>query len=159
MTKDSLLKVKSIAERSWPALSDNWSWKPNFGLFESDLFTQVLLYVASQKRKENYIWYFIWTVCQQTITISYQALISSKSKKLKIIKGWKESGMWIKKQHVHCLYRAPDRPFIEAERTTQDGGPLNTGKVGVSLYPIWLLYEACISQTSQITARRIDLSA
>ena len=36
----------------------------------------------------------------------------------------------------HCLYRAPDRPFLEAERTTQDGGPLNTGKVGVSLYPL-----------------------
>ena len=26
--------------------------------------------------------------------------------------------------------------FLEAERTTQDGGPFNTGKVGVSLYPI-----------------------
>ena len=36
----------------------------------------------------------------------------------------------------HCLYRAPDRPFLEVERTTQDGGPFNTGKVGVSLYPI-----------------------
>ena len=37
---------------------------------------------------------------------------------------------------IHCLYRAPDRPFLEVERTTQDGGPFNTGKVGVSLYPI-----------------------
>ena len=37
---------------------------------------------------------------------------------------------------LHCLYRAPDRPFLEAERTTQDGGPFNTDKVGVSLYPI-----------------------
>ena len=36
----------------------------------------------------------------------------------------------------HCLYRAPDRPFLEVERTYQDGGPFNTGKVGVSLYPI-----------------------
>ena len=26
--------------------------------------------------------------------------------------------------------------FLEAERTTQDGGPFNTGKVGVSLYSI-----------------------
>ena len=26
--------------------------------------------------------------------------------------------------------------FLEAERTTQDGEPFNTGKVGVSLYPI-----------------------
>ena len=40
-TNDSLMKVESIAECSpwsilqyfWPALSDNWSWKPNFGLF------------------------------------------------------------------------------------------------------------------------------
>ena len=47
------MKVKSIAECSlwsilqyfWPALSDNWSWKPIFGLFESGRFTQVLLYV------------------------------------------------------------------------------------------------------------------
>ena len=46
------MKVKSIAECSkgsimqyfWPALSDNWSWKPIFGLFESGRFTQVLLY-------------------------------------------------------------------------------------------------------------------
>ena len=26
--------------------------------------------------------------------------------------------------------------FLKAERTTQDGGPFNTGKVGVSLYSI-----------------------
>ena len=33
----------------WPALSNNWSWKPNFGLFESGRFTQVLLYVLLLK--------------------------------------------------------------------------------------------------------------
>ena len=52
MTNDSLMKIKSIAECSpwsilqyfWPALSDNWSWKPIFGLFESGCFTQVLLW-------------------------------------------------------------------------------------------------------------------
>ena len=46
------MKVESIAECShwsilqyfWPALSDNLSWKPIFGLFESGRFTQVLLY-------------------------------------------------------------------------------------------------------------------
>ena len=40
MTNGSLMKVESIAECSpwsilqhfWPALSDNWSWKPIFGL-------------------------------------------------------------------------------------------------------------------------------
>ena len=51
MTNGSLMKVESIAECShwsilqyfWPALSDNWSWKPIFGLFESGPFRQVLL--------------------------------------------------------------------------------------------------------------------
>ena len=51
MTDGSIMTVKSIAECSpwsilqyfWPALSNNWSWKPIFGLFESGSFTQVLL--------------------------------------------------------------------------------------------------------------------
>ena len=34
-------------EYFWPALSDNWSWKPMFLLFESGHFRQVLLYVLS----------------------------------------------------------------------------------------------------------------
>ena len=46
MINGSLMKVESIAECStwsnlqnyWPALSDNWSWKPNFGPFESGRF-------------------------------------------------------------------------------------------------------------------------
>ena len=54
MTNGSLMKVESIAECSlWsilqyflPALSDNWSWKRIFGLFESGSLTQVLLYVS-----------------------------------------------------------------------------------------------------------------
>ena len=52
MTNGSLMKVESIAESSpWSivqyflhVLSDNWSWKPIFGLFESGRFTKVLLY-------------------------------------------------------------------------------------------------------------------
>ena len=52
MTYGSLMKVESIAECShwsilqyfWPTLSDSWSWKPIFGLFESGRFTHVLLY-------------------------------------------------------------------------------------------------------------------
>ena len=48
-----LMKVESIAECSmgsilqyfWPALSDNWSWKPIFGLFESGSFTAIYLHV------------------------------------------------------------------------------------------------------------------
>ena len=51
MTKGSLMKGKSNAEcfpwsilhYFWAALSDDWSWKPICGLFESDRFTQVLL--------------------------------------------------------------------------------------------------------------------
>ena len=52
MTNGSLMKVESIAEYSpwnilqyfWPAFSHNLSWKPIRGIFESDHFTQVLLY-------------------------------------------------------------------------------------------------------------------
>ena len=48
------MKVESIAECSkgsilqyfWPALSDNWAWKPIWGLFESGPFTQALLYAT-----------------------------------------------------------------------------------------------------------------
>ena len=64
MTNGSLMKVESIAEVLlskvllqgehsailWPALSDNWSWKPICGLIESGRFTQVLLY-------EHLMWY------------------------------------------------------------------------------------------------------
>ena len=53
ITNGSLMKVKRIAEcfnwsilqYFWPALSDNWCWKPICGLFESGHFTQVLLCV------------------------------------------------------------------------------------------------------------------
>ena len=56
---NSLMKVESIAECSpWnilqyfePALSDNWSWKPIFYLFESGRFTQVLLYTKSVREE------------------------------------------------------------------------------------------------------------
>ena len=52
ITNGSLMQVESIAECSpwsilqyfWPALSDNWSWKPIFGLFESGRLRPVLLY-------------------------------------------------------------------------------------------------------------------
>ena len=61
MTTGSLMKVESIGECSprsigqyfWPALSNNWSWKPIFGLFESGHFTQVLLYSFFVPGMEN----------------------------------------------------------------------------------------------------------
>ena len=37
----------TVSSDFWPALSDNWSWKPVFCLFESGCFTQVLLYTWS----------------------------------------------------------------------------------------------------------------
>ena len=57
MTNGSLMKVESIAKSSLrsilqyflPALSDNWSWKPICVFFESDHFTQVLLYNVGLK--------------------------------------------------------------------------------------------------------------
>ena len=53
MTKGSLMKVNSIAECSkgsilqyfWPALSDNWYWKPILVFFLSGRLRQVLLYM------------------------------------------------------------------------------------------------------------------
>ena len=55
MPNGSLMKDESIAECSpwnilqyfWPALSDNWSWKPIISLFESGGFSDVLLQVAA----------------------------------------------------------------------------------------------------------------
>ena len=50
MKNGSLMKVESIAVLEHFAvlltciISDNWSWKPIFGPFESGRFTQVLLY-------------------------------------------------------------------------------------------------------------------
>ena len=43
-----------------PALSDNWSWKPSFGLFESGRFTQVLLYSDMACLMARLIWVFSW---------------------------------------------------------------------------------------------------
>ena len=66
MANDSFMKVESITECSpcitecspwsillyfWPALSEYWSWKPIFSLFESGCFTQILLYLYKLKYK------------------------------------------------------------------------------------------------------------
>ena len=55
------MKVESIAECSplsilqyfWIALSDNLSWKPICGHFESGRLTQVLLYIEALSGKLN----------------------------------------------------------------------------------------------------------
>ena len=60
MTNASIIKVESIAECSpwsilqyfWPALSNNWSWKPILVLFESGFCRQVLLYWFYPGRQE-----------------------------------------------------------------------------------------------------------
>ena len=58
MENGSLMKVENIAECSlwnilqyfWPALSDNWSWKPIFGvLFEWPLQTGFTIYGSPYK--------------------------------------------------------------------------------------------------------------
>ena len=48
------------------------------------------------------------------------------------------------------LDRAPGRPFRK-QNGIQDGGAANTRLVGVSFYPIILLHNACISQSSLIS--------
>ena len=53
MTNGSLMKVESIAECSpwsilqylWPTLSDNWSWKPIFGLWEWLFYTGFTVHI------------------------------------------------------------------------------------------------------------------
>ena len=67
MTNGSLMKVESNAECSpwsilqyfWPALSNNWSWNPIYGLFESGCFTQVLLYINYKFWNCNSFDYFV----------------------------------------------------------------------------------------------------
>ena len=46
-----MLPLRSILQYFWPALSNNRSRKPIFGLFESGCFTQVLLYMSNVMRK------------------------------------------------------------------------------------------------------------
>ena len=61
MTNGSLMKVKSIAECSpwnilqyfWPALIDNWSWKPICGLFESGSFIHKLSSMLRVKKDKK----------------------------------------------------------------------------------------------------------
>ena len=66
MTKCSLMQVKSIADCSkgsilqyfWPALSNNWSWKPIFGFSESGHFTHV--YTVSPDKQTGQPWWAWW---------------------------------------------------------------------------------------------------
>ena len=82
MTNDSLMKVESIAECSpwsilqyfWPALSDNWSWKTNIGLFESGRFTQVLLYSCLEDFRT-------WLCLQQNSFLNFIEFIKQVGKK------------------------------------------------------------------------------
>ena len=89
MTNGSLMKVKSIAECSfwsilqyfWPALSDNWSWKPIFGLFESVCFTKVLLYTSLQ----------LFVFCRRWLSFDYtteQFYFTSPLKVIVMISGY-----------------------------------------------------------------------
>ena len=64
------MKVEIIAECSpwgilqyfWPALSDNWSWKPAFGLFYSGRFRKVLLYNKRFWSPLSFLFICIYTI-------------------------------------------------------------------------------------------------
>ena len=59
-----IMKVKCFAECSkgsilqyfWPALSDNWSWKPIFDLFESAILVEAIM------RNNSVKLFWIWTI-------------------------------------------------------------------------------------------------
>ena len=44
----------------WPALSDNWCWKPIFGLFQSGRFTQILYYIYECFAEEFAVHVLTW---------------------------------------------------------------------------------------------------
>ena len=87
MTNGSLMKVESIAECSpwsilqyfWPALSDNWSWKPIFGpFFESGHSTQALLYGSFKPSLTRYMCIFFFNpIALRTATEGGLAILSS----------------------------------------------------------------------------------
>ena len=105
MTNGSLMKVRRIAECSscsilqyfWPALSDNWSWKTIFGLFQSGCFRQVLLYSFTTTKNKIY-WFAVYNLfssdqilcafltnsLQQTAFLSYVSDRKNKQIRLNI---------------------------------------------------------------------------
>ena len=61
----------SILQYFWPALSDNRSWKPIYGPFESGCFRQVLLlYLSPRHRQLRLRWAYVptqsWHACIRT---------------------------------------------------------------------------------------------
>ena len=84
MTNGSLMKFESIADvwtilqYFWPALRDNWSWKPIFGFLRAVLFTQVLLYKKShksEKRVDNLLKFSILSdILEHSCKISEQSV-------------------------------------------------------------------------------------
>ena len=94
MTNGSLMKVESIAEcfkgsilqYFWPALRDNWSWKPFFGTFESGCFTQVLLCHAIRNHLNS-----IWWIAEQ----GHSWTLNSPAGKSKIYTKMHSFEVWI----------------------------------------------------------------
>ena len=78
MTNGRVMKVESIAECPplqyfWPALSENWSWKPICGLLESGSFRQVLLYhgILQKNYSVRFRFDFYWVSGAQGINKSW----------------------------------------------------------------------------------------
>ena len=104
ITIGSFMKVESIAECSfwsilqclWPALSDNWSWKSIFCLFESGRFTEVLLYHTRKRANGAILCWTKYTVKQsheQPQTWSYPSDRHTQG-------GHKLSHVWPRNAHL-----------------------------------------------------------
>ena len=116
MTNGSLMEVESIAECSpwsilqyfWPALSDDWSWKTIFDIFETGRFRQVFLYrhifswivscPLSITAKQNYHMHFIKFILKTYCELIFSRFWSSAILDFCCPSEWKGNSTRLKKQ-------------------------------------------------------------
>ena len=73
----------SILQYFWPAFSNNWSWNPIFGRFESGSFTQVLLYYWHNSRNTISLHQTISLICTVRDAYVFKALtVTTKTKQI-----------------------------------------------------------------------------
>ena len=146
ITNGSLMQGKSIAEcPPWsilqyfcPALSDNWSWKPIYGLFESGRFTQVFLYStvleSSHIRKFGisshvFTGWFSLFVLSQVLTVLYMTCCKMKEMFYmhvcsQCLSSTNSTNEWLTfnddwnftKQKIECFDAASVRPLLGAHK-------------------------------------------